>query len=218
MVVGSSPGKVKGRETLEDARRVSNIVHGSYKQPNICVGDLTPGDWEHRLAPVLKMIDFGRTKKHSHSEDLWMPLNSDPTLILGVYQNIFDAAWTIQGLVSASDARWRGWGETMTIRTARGRFRSHVRPAFWGAEHVDQELRHLVGECLADEPSDVPRLEALLLQLESAVRLRDRDDVYNVRRQPMEDDARIAVFWSRVLFEPPDAPAVPLGHLAGAEL
>lgn len=213
----STPDKKTGRETLAGARQISNIVHNSYKTPNICVGELTPHDREHRLAPSLKMIDFGRTDQYLNSPFLWMPVDADPAHILGVYRNIFDAAWTIQGLAMASTSPWRDRRETMTIRTrARGRFSSHVKPAFWAAEHVDQELRYLVGECLADRPRDVPRLGTLLSHLESAVRLRDRNDIYDVRRQPMEDDALIALFWSRVLFEPPDVPAVPLGHLAEA--
>ncbi|KAK8054999.1 kinase-like domain-containing protein [Apiospora rasikravindrae] len=43
----------------------------SMKSLNVLVGDLIPGDVEHDLVPLLKLIDFGRGIQHDPKHEVW---------------------------------------------------------------------------------------------------------------------------------------------------
>jgi hypothetical protein len=43
------------REKIPDDKLPSFVGHGSFKAPNILLGNLTPGDSDHGLVPILKV-------------------------------------------------------------------------------------------------------------------------------------------------------------------
>ncbi|KAK7952350.1 uncharacterized protein PG986_008078 [Apiospora aurea] len=88
----SYPAQLDGRRRRETARDEPPglITQNSWKAPNVLVGDMwEEGDAEHSLAPVLKLIDFGRGREEDPAAD------EDWKELYGLSKNMAGVGWVI---------------------------------------------------------------------------------------------------------------------------
>ncbi|KAI1375820.1 hypothetical protein F4677DRAFT_420810 [Hypoxylon crocopeplum] len=130
------------------------VIHNYLHVGNVMFGDFNTKHREHRLAPVLKLIDFGECLEGEGET--------------GAYTNMHDVARLMVALISkqlqAPVELPRNYGNYHTTAV-------EIIPSGNGAKYplLDTDLRDLVARCLAENARNRPSLAELLIILERAV-------------------------------------------------
>ncbi|KAI1373279.1 hypothetical protein F4677DRAFT_462426 [Hypoxylon crocopeplum] len=167
--MGGPNAKVE-RERIRAGHELG-ITQNSPHARNFLFGDITEGSPEHGLAPILKLIDFGRGESGSVDN--------------AYIDNIAGAAFMIAYISlsrlrderAARDAGQRHWeyvvdpgGNPLTlVSTAQG--------AFLNMRDIDGPLRDIIAMCLAHRTRHIPELGNLLATCEDAVGRRRPEDL-----------------------------------------
>ncbi|KAI1269865.1 hypothetical protein F5Y18DRAFT_437674 [Xylariaceae sp. FL1019] len=133
------PSEPPQLETIPRSNQeLAPIVHGDVHVPNVMFGNINPSSPEHRLIPIMKLIDFGESSQ-------------DERLATGPpgAQNIFDTARLIYNLIRRSTSTDNpapdGPENFGNIRTRAVNFSDQRR----SNRAVDMDLQHLI--CAASE-------------------------------------------------------------------
>ncbi|KAI8949591.1 kinase-like domain-containing protein [Xylaria longipes] len=146
-------------ETIPPDREPSGLSHGDLASRNIMLGDRDPvGPSEHRLAPLLKVIDFGYARVL-------------PDMAYDIIQeNISNVSSEIVDLIcmNSPDDQWgleyKMFNGIMTMANT-----IVPDPGFNPYPHLDHELRDLLIQAMAVEPNDRPSLEEMLRRTEQGM-------------------------------------------------
>ncbi|KAI1653106.1 hypothetical protein F4813DRAFT_375838 [Daldinia decipiens] len=149
---------------------VQNSPHGN----NVIIGDLTSDDFEHSLAPILKLIDFGRGEILRDEEGaIYDNIGNIGVLFIIIFERRLDESY----LDNIPELGWqyefvdRQTGENRRIGTA-------APPFFTESKYIDVELRDLVVRCMAVSSDNTPSLEELVGEAERGVAKGPEDIVY----------------------------------------
>ncbi|KAI5925938.1 kinase-like domain-containing protein [Camillea tinctor] len=149
------------RETIPNNQQPKNLVHGDLHDENILLGALHPDDAEHRLAPRLKLIDFGKAGV--------IP----PTVgITGPQQSVQDIGRVIIALVARRYSSISDENMQVNIQDDTGASHQiliYTDPAVRDATHLSAELRNVLFRSQAINPAERPSLDRLLQLCEAAV-------------------------------------------------
>ncbi|KAI1429219.1 hypothetical protein F5Y12DRAFT_782184 [Xylaria sp. FL1777] len=190
-----------------NGRPYGGLIHRDMHEGNVMIGDLIPDDpdLEHRLTPMLKLIDLGGMEKVEDDRKVnrW-----------AVRENTFDIGLLMLELIGidADEAHniypaptrakplqvHEGGPEVLTNGIPLLKDDNNVTPFPW----LDQGLRRVVCACLATEPENRPSPLALLNISTACVR--DRDQQYYAsrgREHLCESDEAIRAFLSEVVFD-----------------
>lgn len=159
------PDQLDGRRRREVAKDdpPSLITQNSWKGLNILIGDMTEGDAEHALAPVLKVIDFGRGQEEDPEADqYWEELK-------GLSNNLAGVGWVLQDLVDTPNQRdlyrendYRVWRAGRSAVFEPYDFTTGAHAIVLTDERLDRGLRDLIAMCLAGHRHHLPTLRELL--------------------------------------------------------
>ncbi|KAI5866081.1 kinase-like domain-containing protein [Durotheca rogersii] len=176
----------------------SRLIHGDLNARNIMIGELEPQ--EHRLVPVLKLIDFGS------SRDLPKGLNQPPDpAVKGNLLNIGQIMLTIVGgshRGGAADMVVRDHGKEKTVKSyARdldGLNRLYKAPASIAARHgekvknLDPDLRRLVVLSVASDVNERLDLEDLVAAVEHYATAKTQAHYLGYKYYANESDQSVA--------------------------
>ncbi|KAI0842773.1 hypothetical protein F5Y06DRAFT_73330 [Hypoxylon sp. FL0890] len=170
------------------------LTQNSCHLNNLVIGDLTPGSAEHGLAPIFKLIDFGRGRM---------------TDAMGGYEaNLFGAGCMILTLaapdIPAQDlvADWQSiWNEyeLQVHPNAPEIVMTCAHRAFLDRQDLDPLLQDLVARMLSHFRDDKPDLAELVQTCEDAVANRRVEDFDNNNRLSREAKEMESDYWIREL-------------------
>ncbi|KAI8953137.1 kinase-like domain-containing protein [Xylaria longipes] len=152
------------RETIptDGIKKPSSIIHNDLHDENVLIGDLMPDVIEHRHAPILKVIDFGKAMVVPPGNGV----TADQT-------NIQEAARIITGVVAMKYSTLRDENMEVDIPDETGNVRKIVAftdPALRDSSGLLPALQNLLLLCQAANPKDRPSLQYVLNACEDAVR------------------------------------------------
>ncbi|KAI4866670.1 hypothetical protein F4820DRAFT_468745 [Hypoxylon rubiginosum] len=170
------------REDIQRGAPKSGIVHGDLHQGNILLG-APPNDFEHRITPILKLIDFGGTEQYPPEEE-------------ADHMNIYDIGQAMVGLINLNRGRESDYApyylwnnrELMTDATA-------LIPT---PLSMDDVLCTIVCACMATNPNNRPTLSTLLkLGLQGL----DERTPAAYGYEQAEQDSSIFDLWKRIIYD-----------------
>ncbi|KAK7923065.1 hypothetical protein PG985_007136 [Apiospora marii] len=187
------PDQLDGRRRRETAKDdpPSLITQNSWKGLNILIGDMAEGDAEHALAPVLKLIDFGRGREEDPEADpYWEELKALSANLAGV-------GWVLQDLVDVPNQRdlyreddYRVWRAGRSAVFDPYDFTTGAHALVLTNERLDRALRDLIAMCLAGHRHHLPTLRELLT-LARAGRRKTAEDLRPLyAKEKKKDDAQ----------------------------
>ncbi|TRX93607.1 hypothetical protein FHL15_005579 [Xylaria flabelliformis] len=147
---------------VDGSKKPSSIIHNDLHDENVLIGELMPDSTEHRHAPILKVIDFGKAMQSQPGN--WV--TADQT-------NIQEAARIIAGVVAMKYSTLRDENMEVEIPDEAGTVRKIVvftDPALRDSTYVLPALKNLLLLCQAANPRDRPSLQYVLTACENAVR------------------------------------------------
>ncbi|KAI1073623.1 hypothetical protein F5B20DRAFT_587109 [Whalleya microplaca] len=149
------------------------VYHGDIQnENNMIFGELDIG--EHRLVPMLKVIDFGWAVDDVNN----MPVGKGTI----TQENIYDIAQVMRSLYGHFDSSFDG---------------DRPRAAF---PNLDMDLYNLVARCSNEDPKKRPQISELLQAVQNAIRLKRRPEHFLGKpRASWESNARIAEYVREVL-------------------
>ncbi|KAI8631968.1 hypothetical protein F5Y19DRAFT_492897 [Xylariaceae sp. FL1651] len=172
----------------------SRLIHGDLHARNIMIGELEP--LEHRIVPILKLIDFGM------SRDVPVRNNEIPGLIEKT--NILAIGKVMLGLIGGHERGGPGMmdvtdkGQQKSINTYAtdldGLSNKYNAPRNIKALHqdklanLDPEIRSLVALCVAVKAEDRPDIEYLLSEIERNVQEKTPQYYHGYKYQANESD------------------------------
>ncbi|KAI0883583.1 kinase-like protein [Annulohypoxylon maeteangense] len=190
-------------EIPQERVRPSTLEHNDLHRGNILIGDFLP-NIEHRISPILKIIDFGLTGEWAWAQ------GATPR---GVPGNLWDVGAIMSMLITMDPyVRVELPGDCDPYELEHGSFQlrtqAHailpLRVAGQGPfPTVDNMLKIHVAQCLATDPRDRPPLDSMHSWITRAITTRD-GDYYGV---DSEQDRAVEELCRRILFEPPIPPA-----------
>ncbi|KAI0451379.1 kinase-like domain-containing protein [Xylaria acuta] len=151
------------KETIpaDETKKPSSIIHNDLHDENVLIGELMPDGVEHRHAPILKVIDFGKAME--------VPPGNGVT---GDQTNIQEAARIITGVVAMKYSTLRDENMEVDIPDETGDVRKIVvftDPALRDSAYLLPALKKLLLLCQAANPKDRPSLQYVLNACEDAV-------------------------------------------------
>ncbi|KAI3316813.1 hypothetical protein HD806DRAFT_527615 [Xylariaceae sp. AK1471] len=175
----------------------SRLLHGDFHARNIMIDKLEPV--EHKLVPVLKLIDFGM------SRDLPVRASEQPDLV--VKSNILAAGEVMLGLLRGNRRGGPGLmeithnGETKQVNSYAPDLdkmsAKYGAPPAVVAKHqeridnLDPDIRSLVALCVALKVEDRPNINNLLLEVERNAKNKTPDDYTGYKYYANESDVAI---------------------------
>ncbi|KAK7969347.1 hypothetical protein PG996_002216 [Apiospora saccharicola] len=184
------PDQLDGRRRREVAKDdpPSLITQNSWKGLNVLIGDMMEDDAEHSLAPVLKLIDFGRGREEDPEADpYWEELK-------GLSNNLAGVGWVLQDLVDRDLYRendYRVWRAGRSAVFDPYDFTTGAHALVLANERLDRALRDLIAMCLAGHRHHLPTLRELLT-LARAGRRKTAEDLRPLyaKKKKKRDDAQ----------------------------
>ncbi|KAI1370364.1 hypothetical protein F4677DRAFT_364702 [Hypoxylon crocopeplum] len=171
------PGAPLTRETIVDgAPPPYPLTQNSSHSNNFVFGDIPPGDFEHKLVPIMKLIDFGRGRLEANYEDAHIV-------------NIWGAAYVLMrlALVGRPNDYFRDLPTSYYV--AHGELiETQACDAFLKTFNMDHLLRDIIARCMARDRKDIPSLNMLLNLCEHVVDTRTLEDFDNAALS--EEDRR----------------------------
>lgn len=176
------------REVVKDAPP-SLITQNSWKGLNILAVDMREGDAEHAVAPVLKLIDFGRGREEDLEAD---PYREE---FKGLSENLAGVGWVLQDLVDCPNQRdlyrandYRLWRAGRSAVFDPYDFTTGAHVLVLTNERLDRALRDLIAMCLSGHRHHLPILIELLT-LARAGRRKTAEDLRPLYAKKKKDDA-----------------------------
>lgn len=182
------------RETLpyyEDEKPPpSTLSQYSMKGLNVLVADLIPGDEEHDLVPLLKLIDFGRGEEVD-TDGRW----GDQ---IGVAANLSGVAYILSDLLHPVEEEQRGWARWDIAENDvfdACRIRTTAESELLLDTTIHRLLRDTIAFFCASLPKQLPDLYSALELVQVGVR--------EIRRStnPLNSDAAIRELVQRLVFD-----------------
>ncbi|KAJ8132644.1 hypothetical protein O1611_g980 [Lasiodiplodia mahajangana] len=175
----------------------SRLLHGDFHGQNIMIDKLESK--EHRLVPMLKLIDFGMARdlpeRANEPEDTVSKTNirAIGEVMLGLLRG------NIRGGPSMMSVMHKGQGKTINSYATDldGLSSKYRAPAAVVSKHqdrmynLDQDIRSLVALCVAVRVEDRPDIEDLLGAVEANARNKKPTDYRNYKYANNETDAAI---------------------------
>ncbi|KAI0121646.1 hypothetical protein BJ170DRAFT_130627 [Xylariales sp. AK1849] len=205
------------RETIRHMERPSRLAHRSMKGLNVLVGNLVPGDGEHELCPILKLIDFGRTRilegpcthadRKGVSENMW-----GIGLIISA---LACPSYPLSPIVSFLPILPRMERWTMTDLTFE-RIKTDAHPVFIDNPDITLVLKNFICRCMANDAVNQPTLLEALLTCEEQVDAPPEQSFPN-GVPANETDRAVAQIVQEIIFDGPpqaDGPATLWGILS----
>ncbi|OTB00564.1 hypothetical protein M426DRAFT_267461 [Hypoxylon sp. CI-4A] len=212
---------------------MTQIMHGDMDPDNFMVGELSPPIWEHELAPAIKLIDFGMASIHLDLEhrdlgvsenifgigrimrvfvtgNLEMDLDPEfekviiPTQLPGVGERLPVDENLVgeygQPLPKPNQAQQEAANANLPTKEILTASSGLALPNY---PHLDNELRALIQQCTAVDPSQRPSLPDLGTTLtEQSLRKHEWFYGTNEAIRFRETDAQIQEYSNYVLFYP----------------
>ncbi|XXG98132.1 hypothetical protein Hte_004453 [Hypoxylon texense] len=196
-----NPDAVNEREGLFQDSPKMTITQNSPHLDNFIIGDLTAGDDEHGLVPIIKMIDFGRGKMETtYGEAIWSNMWGAANMIVALAVPFLDE----RILIRRGEGN-RDWNTHMLPLNYNpgGIIQTDAPPEFLKVDFIDPRLRHLVARCLCPDPRYNPTLEDLLAECEAGVRRTAKDFGFGPRTYlaELESDASIEATIRAIVFD-----------------
>ncbi|KAI1140050.1 hypothetical protein F5Y05DRAFT_411112 [Hypoxylon sp. FL0543] len=162
-----------------DRDNKTQLTHGDMHSNNVLFGSWTADDWEHDLAPIMKLIDLERMG-YGYSNSV-----EDP----GIKQNILAIGNLMWLIISAEPLEPnRGYmfpgrvhGQDVNILT-----RALFVPGSF--PNLDPDIRNLVARCLAQNDDHRPTLEELEKEVSEGIRTKNKEYYAVYERGAFEDD------------------------------
>ncbi|OTB08207.1 hypothetical protein M426DRAFT_8014 [Hypoxylon sp. CI-4A] len=177
---------------------MSGLVHNDMHLNNVMIGELD--DDEHRLAPILKLIDFGLAVEGAKGQ---MLLESSPAIAsnINVIGKVMHALATgIPGYPGSGNTRTLTinlFGESMTLETNGSQLAGGSFP--W----VDDVLRNTIMWCLGTQWRALPSLDKLAAIVDGQLALRTAESYRGTPAEAAESDEAVFRYSTEVLLQPP---------------
>ncbi|RYO98409.1 hypothetical protein DL763_002248 [Monosporascus cannonballus] len=218
--------KTPRNRVLVNQTQYLQILHNDLHDENVVFGDLDLVAWsiEHRMVPILKMIDFGSAEKFDFgSDELKDRSASHPN-----EGNVFDIGRLMHNIITKqTGATLLPYGDpddedkTVKVDLDDGAsFKSFAKALYPSAEiarpypSLDRKLRLLIARCVCarDAAAQQPSIKELLEAADDAVRTRGADFYANDNQS--ETDANITVIIQDLMLDADVDPAMlPYEHL-----
>ncbi|KAI1779026.1 kinase-like protein [Hypoxylon cercidicola] len=163
----------------------SELVHNDLHLNNVLLGE-PPMDEEHRITPILKIIDFGVAGE-------W-PISDGPN---ARQSNIYDIGSLMMALITLSPERPPSQDNYPTFTMGGREVKTEATRLVPCPDGVDPTLAALVCACMASDYKSRPTLTFLLDTTVTAVRERTAAYYQNI---PDERDAYISRLWRDLTF------------------
>ncbi|KAI1410435.1 hypothetical protein F5Y13DRAFT_202226 [Hypoxylon sp. FL1857] len=202
----SSKGDLPPRDEEGDLPLESNLVHGDLNIENVMFGDFEPV--AHQFVPMLKLIDFGKSRVISDSP------------IPGIKLNMWDVGKVMLALIGGRvwNDRHRSIMMEVTDRGVKKTVRSTARdleglghPVYAAADsstrqahqerldNLDPELKDLIVLCLAPDQADRPELDHLLQEVQRNVTEKGPDSYKGKKYHHNESDDALRRISERII-------------------
>ncbi|KAI1324326.1 kinase-like domain-containing protein [Xylariaceae sp. FL0255] len=142
----------------------SRLIHNDIHEGNLAFGDFTPGENEHNLVPVLKLLDFGAAGALNPGDDELVDQlavrNAAEMMACLVLRETADTIPNDLQEMTVPIPNSNGVMQDVEV-AADGRLLDDPR--------LQPELKWLLLSCSADDPNDRPTLQTVLNKCETAV-------------------------------------------------
>ncbi|CAJ2504713.1 Uu.00g121070.m01.CDS01 [Anthostomella pinea] len=189
------------RESISPATAPLKLIHDDLHDENIMLGGLSHSDLEHRLAPILKPLDFGKAAQ-----------NPGADIDSAVKRNIQDIGKIMTTLVMRVYAPWAEQDVVVNVRDAQGLavpLKVYTHPRLDEVSHISTDLKDLIFRCQSVDAQERPSLEELLQLCGNAVNNSVAQDYRGIPGYSSfwETDEAIRDLEQRVLLDADTVPA-----------
>ncbi|KAK7751961.1 hypothetical protein SLS62_006104 [Diatrype stigma] len=193
----SNDGTIWREEIPEGDVTPTLMIHGDMHFGNLLLGDVTLGDEEHDLTPILKLTDFGesRTIPEEPETGIWTAVANQigeaavVIMMLGEVRDYWDNdADGDEYRYPDDDPNGQAGRETVTLANTQ-----------WAAADVSPALKAFVYWCLDTEQEHRPTLKKVLETCQTAVRTLTDKDFGN--QGPNETDAAVRAFIQKFVYD-----------------